>query len=84
MFDNLDRSPRPWTEEDRKIEMIMSGYWINFISTGNPNGKGLPEWPAFKATPPETMELGDQMKPRPLTSREKFEVLTKLLKGTEH
>jgi para-nitrobenzyl esterase len=24
----------------------MQGYFINFITTGNPNGAGLPEWPS--------------------------------------
>lgn len=80
VFDNLDESKRPWTAVDRKIEKEMSAYWVNFIATGDPNGKGLPRWPSFSETDGETMELGDSMEPRPITSREKFEVLKKLLK----
>ena len=33
-----------WTAEDRKVSKTMQSYFVNFISTGNPNGKGLPKW----------------------------------------
>ena len=35
-----------WTTADRRVSAIMEGYWANFIKTGNPNGPGLPHWPA--------------------------------------
>jgi para-nitrobenzyl esterase len=36
-----------WTPDDYKVSKIMQEYFANFIKTGNPNGKGLPNWPKF-------------------------------------
>jgi para-nitrobenzyl esterase len=38
-----------WTEDDYKVSKIMQEYFANFIKKGNPNGPGLPEWPANPA-----------------------------------
>ncbi|HUA81747.1 MAG TPA: carboxylesterase family protein [Dyella sp.] len=35
-----------WSAADYRVSDIMQGYWANFIKTGNPNGAGLPNWPA--------------------------------------
>jgi para-nitrobenzyl esterase len=42
----------------------MSSYWVNFVATGDPNGKGLPAWPAFDSRANQTMEIGDRIAPR--------------------
>lgn len=39
------------------VSEIMQQYWVNFIKTGNPNGKGLPYWPSFDASKPTTMQF---------------------------
>jgi para-nitrobenzyl esterase len=35
-----------WSDEDYKVSKTMQGYFENFIKTFNPNGAGLPNWPA--------------------------------------
>jgi para-nitrobenzyl esterase len=37
-----------WTADDYKTSEVAEEYLANFIKTGNPNGKGLPEWPVNK------------------------------------
>ncbi|MBD8880194.1 carboxylesterase family protein [Rhodanobacter sp. 7MK24] len=44
---NLDgNAVYAWTPTDRRVSATMEGYWANFIKTGNPNGAGVPHWPA--------------------------------------
>ncbi len=35
-----------WTPDDFKVSEIFQGYMVNFVKTGDPNGPGLPAWPA--------------------------------------
>jgi para-nitrobenzyl esterase len=37
----------------------VSGAWVNFARTGNPNHPGLPAWPEFSPQQCETMVFGD-------------------------
>lgn len=58
-YDNLEFVSRPWEETDRELEATMSAYWVNFVKRGNPNGEGLPVWPAYKLKEKQVMMLGD-------------------------
>ena len=59
-MNSLATSGRPFTAQDHKIADQVSSYWVNFIITGDPNGSGLPRWPAVSEQPATTMEIGDK------------------------
>lgn len=52
VFGTLDASDRPFTAADRALSERAMGYWVNWVSTGNPNGTGATIWPAFTAADP--------------------------------
>ncbi len=54
----------PWTAAERQLSDTLSDYWINFVRTGNPNGAGLPNWPAYSDA--QVMELSLTPQPFPL------------------
>jgi para-nitrobenzyl esterase len=65
VFENLTPG-RAWTDLDRQVADTISSYWVNFATTGDPNGKGLPQWPAFdskKSNRP--LVLGDKVEVGP-------------------
>ncbi len=53
----------------------MSDYWTNFARTGDPNGQGLPRWPAFETANSTVLSLGDPIIAGALTNRDSLEAL---------
>ena len=46
------------TDDDRALSERMATVWTEFARTGNPNGEGLPEWPAYTRENEAYMEFG--------------------------
>jgi para-nitrobenzyl esterase len=48
---------------DKEVARMMNSYWVNFAKTGNPNGKGLPEWPVYSSKKNEILDIQPDGKP---------------------
>lgn len=62
MFNNVasQREMTGGTRKAYKMADVVSSAWIQFIKTGNPNTKKLPEWEPFNAASEATMVLDNK------------------------
>jgi para-nitrobenzyl esterase len=51
----------------------MHAYWINFAKNADPNGPGLPVWPAFENQGRQTMFFDAASSARPLPNLDKLQ-----------
>jgi para-nitrobenzyl esterase len=58
----------------------MGTYWINFTKYGNPNGEGVPAWPAFTKSNPAVMYFSQTPHTGPVPGEKSLEVLDKYFK----
>jgi para-nitrobenzyl esterase len=65
----------PATPEDLKISAEMQTYWVNFARNGEPNGSGMPSWPAFTEAQPRVMRIGANPGPAPIPNLDKLQAL---------
>jgi len=60
---------------DLAISDAMATYWTNFAKYGDPNGKGMPKWPAFSDQDPELMYFSGTAHTGPLPNKEGLKTL---------
>lgn len=68
-YDNLGADhDADYTEADYRLRDQMSGYWVAFARTGDPNAPNLPDWPTVETASDRVMEFsgdGSRMTDRP-------------------
>jgi len=74
----------PWEPGDFALEKTMSSYWANFIKTGNPNGKNLPEWAKYNSTSNGTMILNIDPQVKQLPDKNALDFLISEIKKKEN
>jgi para-nitrobenzyl esterase len=76
VFGNLGGPGRPApTDADVAISHEMQDYWVNFATNGDPNGPGLPVWPAFTEASPLVMGFGTDTGPALIPHLDRLKVL---------
>lgn len=62
-----------WTDEDYAVSEVMQRCYVNFVKTGDPNGEGVPTWPAANTGDVVAVMRWDvESKAEPERNRERF------------
>jgi para-nitrobenzyl esterase len=77
VFKSLDKLPtlrNKINTLDAVMASLVSAYWVQFSKTGNPNGGGRPNWPAYDAETDDLLELGDEVTVRKGFAKKKMDI----------
>jgi para-nitrobenzyl esterase len=61
-----------WTPDDYKVSALMQNYFANFIRKFDPNGPGLPQWPAMSGDSVQVMRLDVESRVEPDQTRPRY------------
>ncbi|HEY2749936.1 carboxylesterase/lipase family protein [Phenylobacterium sp.] len=64
---------------DQALGAAMSGAWVRFVKTGDPNGPGLATWPTYDPKARQVMEFGDKVFARQEANSAKLNAYDKAL-----
>lgn len=67
-----------WTPADYKASQITQDYFVNFVKTGNPNGKGLPVWNEVKSGKPNVQILAAETVAKPDDTAKRYALLDEM------
>jgi para-nitrobenzyl esterase len=69
-----------WTPDDYKVSAQMQNYFANFIKTFDPNGPGLPQWPAMRGDNSQVMHIDVESRAEPDQTRPRYVFLDQVAK----
>ena len=72
VFGNFVPHEWAWTQEDRDFARTLSRYWVNFATTGDPNGAGLPAWPVFDPKTSSVLYFGKTIERGPIPNEKYY------------
>ncbi|MEO6851304.1 MAG: carboxylesterase family protein [Mucilaginibacter sp.] len=75
VFGTLNTASPQTSKTDVEISDAMGTYWTNFAKYGDPNGTGVPQWPAFSQASPGVMYFSQTPHPGPVPSAASLKVL---------
>ncbi len=74
-YDNLHTLDRPWEPIDHEIADMMSDYWVNFATSGDPNGGELPEWKPFRKRGEQVLVIDTETRTQRLPTAVQLRIL---------